>query len=293
VSIEDKAPLVTIGMPIYNEERFLRHALDSLLAQDYENIQILISDNASTDSTGDIGRRAAAADARVSYTCSEQNIGSAGNFRRVADMAEGKYFMWAAGHDEWSADLVSASVAVLETNESASIAFANSCWMGETGDSDDRDTGYQDTRGKSVLGRFLTVFWGNMHPVLSIMRTDYLRQTKNMQSFAGADLVLLSDMVLMGDFVHAPKASWRRRDVRTKESHRERMKRYTGVEFGQAKSTLDRRFPLLRLPLSLTATIWRSRHSLLQRLTLLIVVLPLMPVRYIVGVRKANKNSKT
>ncbi len=293
MSTEDKTSLVTIGMPIYNEERFLQHALDSLLAQDYENIQILISDNASTDSTGDIGRRAAADDGRVTYTCTEQNIGSAGNFRRVADMAKGNYFMWAAGHDEWSTDLISASVASLEANDTAAIAFANSRWMGETGGTDDRDTSYQDTRGKSVLGRFLTVFWGNMHPVLSVMRTDYLRQTKSMQSFAGADLVLLSDMVLMGDFVRAPNASWRRRDVRTKESHRERMKRYTGAEFGQAKSTLDRRFPLLRLPLSLIATIWNSRHSLLQRLMLLVVLLPLMPVRYIVGVRKANKNSQS
>jgi glycosyltransferase involved in cell wall biosynthesis len=279
-------------MPIYNEERFLQHALDSLLAQDYENIQILISDNASTDSTADIGRKAAESDSRVAYTCTEENIGSAGNFRRAAGMAEGKYFMWAAGHDEWSSDLISASVAALETNGSASIAFASSRWMGETGGHDDRDTDYPDTRGKSVLGRFFTVFWGNMHPVLSLMRTEYLHLTKSMQSFAGADLVLLSDMVLMGDFVQAPKASWRRRDVRTKESHRERMKRYTGAEFGQAESTLDRRFPLLRLPISLTATVWNSHHSLLQRVTLLLVLLPLMPVRYIVGVRKANKNSQ-
>ncbi len=287
-----KQPLVTIGMPIYNEERFLQHALDSLLAQDYENIQILISDNASIDSTADIGRKAAESDSRVTYSCTEENIGSAGNFRRAASMAEGKYFMWAAGHDEWSENLVSASVAVLEENDTASIAFADSCWMGEAGGSDDRETDYEDTRGKSLLGRFLTVFWGNMHPVLSVMRTDHLRQTKNIQTFAGADLVLLSDMVLMGDFVRVADASWRRRDVRSKETHRERMKRYTGAEYGLANSALDRRFPLLRLPVSLMATVWNSRHSLLQRVILLLALLPLMPLRYIVGVRKANKNNK-
>ena len=145
-------------MPIYNEERFLQHALDSLLAQDYENIQILISDNASTDSTGDIGRKAAAIDSRVIYTCTEENIGAVRNFRRAADMAEGKYFMWAAGHDEWSSDLISASVAALEANASASIAFASSRWMTETGEHDDRDADYQDTwqeRPWSILHGFL------------------------------------------------------------------------------------------------------------------------------------------
>ncbi|MBT8102619.1 MAG: glycosyltransferase family 2 protein [Gammaproteobacteria bacterium] len=292
MSTGNQDPLVTIGMPIYNEERFLQHALDSLLAQDYENIQILISDNASTDCSGDIGRKAAEDDSRIIYTCTEENIGATGNFRRVASMAEGKYFMWAAGHDEWSSDLISASVAALEINSSASIAFAHSRWMGETGEDDGGDIDYPDTRGKSLLGRFFTVFWGSMHPVLSLMRMDYLRQTRSMQGFAGADLVLLLDMVLMGDFVHVPNAWWRRRNVRSKESHRQRMKRYTGAEFGQAKSTLDRRFPLLRLPASLMATIWNSRHSLLQRIILLLALLPLMPVRYIVGVRKANKNSQ-
>jgi glycosyltransferase involved in cell wall biosynthesis len=293
VSTVNTHPLVTIGMPVYNEERFLQHALDSLLAQDYANLQILISDNASTDATGDIGRQAAEADKRVLYTCTDENIGVAANFRRVADMAQGKYFIWAAGHDEWSSDLISSSVDMLESNPSAAIAFADSHWMGESGDRDDRDTAYEDTRGKSLFGRFFTVFWGNMHPVLSLMRLDYLRRTKNIQAFAGADLVLLSEMALQGDFVRVPDAWWHRRDVRRKESHRERMRRYAGAEFGQSNSSLDRRFPLLRLPIALAAAVWRSQNSLLQRVVLLLSLLPLMPVRYIVGVRKANKNSRS
>jgi glycosyltransferase involved in cell wall biosynthesis len=293
VSTENKTPLVTIGMPVYNEERFLQHALDSLLAQDYANFQILISDNASTDATGDIGRRAAESDQRVLYSRTAENIGSTANFRRVADMAQGKYFIWAAGHDEWSSDLISSSVDMLESNPSAAIAFADSHWMGESGDRDDRDTAYEDTRGKGLIGRFFTVFWGNMHPVLSLMRLDYLRRTRDMQAFAGADLVLLSEMVLQGDFVRVPDAWWHRRDVRTTETHRERMRRYMSAEFGQSNSALDRRFPLLRLPIALAAAVWRSQNSLPQRIILLLSLLPLMPIRYIVGVRKANKNSRS
>ena len=110
-----------------------------------------------------------------------------------------------------------------------------------------------------------------------------------MQSFAGADLVLLSDLILMGDFVLAPNAWWHRRDVRLRESHSDRMKRYTGKEYGQATSALDRRFPLLRLPFGLMAVICRADISSFRKAVLLLALLPQLPVRYFVGKRIANK----
>lgn len=289
MSNESGAPLVTIGMPIYNEERFLERALASLRSQDYENIQILISDNASTDSTGDIGRQAAIDDERISYVRMEQNIGATSNFRSVLEAADGKYFMWAAGHDEWSKDLVSESVAALEDASSASLAFAKSYWINEAGERDERDTDYPDTSNKSLFSRFFTVFWGNMHPVLSLIRLEHLRRTNSLQDFAGADLVLLSELVLMGDFVLVPNAWWNRRDVRAKESHSERLKRYTNRESGQAGNALDRKFPLLKLPLALIGTVWRARILWLQKAILLIALLPMLPLRYVVGRRKANR----
>lgn len=286
---EQSQPLVTIGMPIYNEERFLESALASLCNQDYTNIEILISDNASADRTGEIGERVASADSRVSYHRMEENVGVAANFRYVQEQARGKYFMWAAGHDVWSENLVSDSVATLEANESAAIVFASSHWIDEAGQRDDkRDTHYPDTRGKNVFSRFFTVLWGNMHPVLGLIRADYLRRTNSVQNFAGADLALLSELILMGDFVHAPNAWWNRRDVRARESHDERMKRYTGEEYGQAMGSIDKRFPLLRLPFALVSCVWNARIFWLQRIGILLALLPMMPFRYVAGRRKAN-----
>ena len=285
----DEGPLVTIGMPIYNEARFLESALNSLLSQDYDHVRILISDNASTDTTGEIGSRVAQTDDRVIYSRTEENIGVAANFRRVLEMAEGKYFMWAAGHDEWSPDLLKESVAALEANETASIAFAASEWINEAGDRDERDTDYPDTRDMGLFSRFFTVFWGHMHPVMGLIKLENLHKTRSIQNFAGADLVLLSELILMGDFVLAPNAWWHRRDVRSKENHGERMKRYTDKEYGHANTPLDKRFPLLKLPLALISTVWRAPVSMLQRVGLLLVLLPMLPVRYVVGRRKANK----
>jgi glycosyltransferase involved in cell wall biosynthesis len=286
----DKRPLVTIGMPVYNEERFLEHAVESLRNQDYQNIEILISDNASTDRTQQICSRIAREDKRVTYSRTERNIGSAANFRRVQAMAKGKYFMWAAGHDEWSGNLLSASVAILESTQSASIAFATSYWIDENGQRNKRETGYTDTRGMDAMARFFTVLWGNMHPVLGVIRVDDLRRTRSMQSFAGADLVLLAELVLMGDFVHASQAWWHRRDVRSQEDHRQRMQRYTGKEYGQSNSSFDRYFPLLRLPLGLINTVGTARIPWAQRLGLLFALLPSLPVRYIAGRRKSNRD---
>jgi hypothetical protein len=233
--------------------------------------------------------RAADADQRIQYSRLDENIGAAANFRRVLEMSDGDYFMWAAGHDEWSEDLINESVATLEAHRNASVAFATSYWIDADGVRDDRDTDYPDTRDKGLFSRFFTVFWGNMHPVLSVIRLKNLHRTRGMQSFAGADLVLLSELILMGDFVHAPNAWWNRRDVRTKETHNERLQRYTDDEFGQSKSSLDKRFPLLRLPFALINAVWKAQISWLQKSLLILALLPMLPVRYFIGRRKANK----
>lgn len=293
VSDSDKGPLLSIGMPIYNEERFLQQALDSLRSQSYENFQILISDNASTDMTGEIAARAAAEDDRITYLRADSNMGAAANFELVLEKAKGDYFMWAAGHDVWSHDLIAESIAILEDKRSASVAFATSYWINESGERDERDTDYPDTSNMSVFSRFFTVFWGNMHPVLGIIRLENLRRTHGMQRFAGSDLVLLSELILMGDFVHAPNAWWNRRDVRTKETHSQRMQRYTDKEYGLATTTLDRRFPLLKLPIALISTVYNAPVSWLQRIILLVALIPAMPIRYFVGRRKANAASQS
>src|SRR5262245_59916256 len=87
-------PLVSIGVPVYNGEDDLPHAVESLLAQSYSNLEIIISDNASTDRTQQIALELAARDRRVRYHRLDRNIGATGNFDRVRDLATGEYFMW-------------------------------------------------------------------------------------------------------------------------------------------------------------------------------------------------------
>lgn len=96
---EMRAGLVSVGLPVYNGARYLRQTLDSLLAQTYQNYEIIISDNASEDETEAICRVYEARDPRVRYYRSEQNKGPFWNYKRVYELASGEYFMWHA-HDD-------------------------------------------------------------------------------------------------------------------------------------------------------------------------------------------------
>ena len=95
-------PKVSIGMPVYNGGKFIREAIDSLLNQTFCDFELIISDNASTDDTGNICLEYVEKDARVRYVRQKENIGASENFVYVVTRAAGDYFMWAAADDIWS-----------------------------------------------------------------------------------------------------------------------------------------------------------------------------------------------
>jgi glycosyltransferase involved in cell wall biosynthesis len=115
-------PLVSIGMPVYNGERFIREALDSVLGQTYENLEVIISDNASTDSTGAICLEYTARDQRIQYHRNAVNLGVIANFRRVFELSSGDYFMWACADDLRPATAVENCVEALLRDSSAVMA---------------------------------------------------------------------------------------------------------------------------------------------------------------------------
>lgn len=278
---------MSIGVPVCNEDRFLEESLRSLLAQDYGNTEIIVSDNASTDRTGEICREFSARDRRIRYCRLESNEGAGANFRRVLGQARGKYFMWAAGHDLWSPTLISDCVQLLEAEPAAVIAFGSCRWVDASGRPMPKASGWTDTRGRDAVGRFFTVFWGNMHPIYGVIRLEALREAR-LLSCVGMDLVLLSELALIGDFVHAPTALWSRREFRQAERHQERMNRYRSTEYGLSRSLIDRLFPLARLPLELARAVLRSKISWLEKLAILGILMPSLPVKYVTGRRQRS-----
>lgn len=100
-------PAISIGMPVYNGEKYIREALDSLLGQSVTDFELLISDNASTDGTEAICQQYAAKDSRIRYVRQPVNLGALANFTFVLDEARGGYFMWAAADDKWDLNWIS------------------------------------------------------------------------------------------------------------------------------------------------------------------------------------------
>jgi glycosyltransferase involved in cell wall biosynthesis len=117
------APLVSIGLPVYNGERFLARALDALLAQRSVAFEIRISDNGSTDGTAAIAQSYADRDARVTVTRSPVNLGAEANFARTLESASGTYFMWAACDDWWAEDYLRRLTEALESQPEAVVAM--------------------------------------------------------------------------------------------------------------------------------------------------------------------------
>jgi glycosyltransferase involved in cell wall biosynthesis len=120
-----RIPKVSIGMPVYNGEPFISKALDSLLAQTFTDFELIISDNASTDSTEAICREYAARDTRIRYVRQSENKGATKNFQFVLDEAQGQYFMWAAADDMWNKVCLMQWVLLLDRDDSIVLVFSH------------------------------------------------------------------------------------------------------------------------------------------------------------------------
>jgi len=116
-------PSVTIGLPVYNGAETLRIALDSLVKQDYPDLKIIISDNASTDGTHEICLEYARADPRIRLIRKTVNEGPVANFRTVLGAAKTEYFMWSAADDYWLPDFVSRLLPLLEQDSEVGVAM--------------------------------------------------------------------------------------------------------------------------------------------------------------------------
>jgi glycosyltransferase involved in cell wall biosynthesis len=210
----DGSPLVTIGLPTYNGARFLGETLDSLLAQDFRDFELVISDNGSTDDTERICRDVAARDARVRYERVDVNRGAAWNYNEVLRLARGRYFKWAADDDLCLPSFLAKCVHELERSPEAVVAWPQTTLIDEhgatIGDQDDDALDLRDPDPVVRLAGLLShrVEW---HPVFGLIRTDVLRQTEGIGAFVLADVALLAELVLRGEFHQVPQRLFLRR----------------------------------------------------------------------------------
>jgi glycosyltransferase involved in cell wall biosynthesis len=278
---------VSIGVPIYNEDKFLRYTLDSLTSQSYPDIEIIICDNASTDNSEEIVKEYMQTHKNIRYHREKTNKGVAHNFINALELSDSKYFMWAGGHDVWSKNLIETAVKLFESHENASIVYSKTIWIDEDNNELAKESGWYDTRGMHPVERFFTVIWGNIHPILGLMRTEYLNNTRIINT-PGGDLIVISSMALKGDILHSEEATCYRRELtqRRDESYEERIKRYQNDHFKVPVGLLNKLIPLMRLPTELFIIILTSKLRYLDKFYLLFLAFPTFFIKYLVARKK-------
>ena len=130
---DENIPEVSIGLPVYNGERQIRNALDSLLLQTFTDFELIISNNASTDETESICKEYAKKDKRIKEFYQSKNTEILENFNFVLEKANGKYFMWAGADDVWHPEFIRKNLEMLKSDNNAvgsisEIQFFNNEW---------------------------------------------------------------------------------------------------------------------------------------------------------------------
>lgn len=206
--MEKKLPLVSIGMPVYNGERYIKSALDSLINQDYGNFELIISDNASIDQTSAICMEYARRDSRIYYHRNKTNLGAISNFLIALQMARGDYFMWAACDDLWMPSFISASVFELRRNDHASVVMSAVKRVyddGQTimdivrfyGHNDPSHMSYYDLAMALAAGRPYHLY------IYGVYRTAFIKQAvHNFPLVAAGDRLFVCQVALAAKFLY-------------------------------------------------------------------------------------------
>src|SRR3989344_1114651 len=117
-----KSPTVFIGMPVYNGERFIREAIESIINQSYPHWKLFISDDCSTDKTPEFCKEFSVIDKRIVYCQQNKNTGIFVNQGFTLDRADSEYFMWAAQDDIREKDYITVCLEHLEKNKNLGFA---------------------------------------------------------------------------------------------------------------------------------------------------------------------------
>jgi glycosyltransferase involved in cell wall biosynthesis len=216
-------PLVSVGLPVYNGGPSLRNALDSLLTQTLTNLELIVADNASNDSTAEICAEYAQRDPRVHVHRHDENMGAPGNWNFVARQARGRYLKWASASDLCAPTFLERCVAVLEAEPDAVLCFPRTELVAGDGkplgpcDADFEVLSAQPAERFAEVCSRMTV----NNAQSGVIRLAALRKTQYDRYYPHGDLVLMAELALLGRFRMVPEVLlFRRADRESWTGHR-------------------------------------------------------------------------
>lgn len=210
---------VSLGIPVYNGENYLEETIRSVLSQQYNDYELVISDNASTDRTAAISKDYAASDGRIKYFRNPKNLGAAPNYNRVFEESSGQYFKWLSHDDLLLPNYISTTLKVIEADPGLVLCNTIVDYI----DSQNDHLGFY----KSVLSetniddageRFMIMILRSHTCVdfFGLIRRSAMQNSLLHQSFSGADKAFLAQMALRGRMlqINEPLLQMREHDAR-------------------------------------------------------------------------------
>jgi len=236
-------PRLSIGLPVYNGENYLAESLDALLGQTYEDFELIISDNASTDGTADICHSYAKQDSRIRYIRQRQNIGCAPNHNYLVDEARGELFKWASDDDLYARDMIRLCVEALDEKPDVVLAHPWTAFIDGSGTVTKACRYPLATASPHAPERFRSMlFEDGGDDDGGVVRMSVLRRTAPYNSYHHADRTLVTGIALQGPFYQVPDWMYFRRD------HPERLTRSSPTVHRLCANLDPRRANRLRNP---------------------------------------------
>jgi glycosyltransferase involved in cell wall biosynthesis len=204
-------PPLTIGLPVFNGERYLEESLAGIRAQTFTDLQLVIADNASTDRTAEIARAAAADDSRIRYVRRERNVGLVANWNSLFAETDGEYFAWHSADDIAAPEFYATCLGLLNDRPPAAAACTEIELVDSAGtrlgpdperiraDHPDRATRFAEL---ASFRHYCQFYYG-------VFRRSMLARTRLMLPFFwSADRVLLAELALRGELARDPRRSY-------------------------------------------------------------------------------------
>ncbi|MBE9042607.1 glycosyltransferase family 2 protein [Oscillatoriales cyanobacterium LEGE 11467] len=254
-------------MPLYNAERYLPRLFDSLLAQDYSNFEVVVSDNASDDRTPEICQNYIRRGLPVRYHRNPSNIGQIDNFNCVLKLSRGKYFRWVGSDDWFDASYTRKCVEQLEARPDIVGVTTYQDHI-----TDEGNRYYQEYTGKRLespiphlrfrqMVWFMTAHYGYIDPIYTMMHREMLLKTHKIRPVPRMDQVLSVEIALLGAFEHIPEClSHRRREDFSRTTSKALSDRY---QPGTQKNLID---PIVGVASAFGAVVWASDLKILEKL---------------------------
>ena len=200
-------PRVSIGLPVYNGEKYLEQTLDSIIAQTFTDFEIIISDNGSSDRTEEICKTYAAKDERIRYYRNNRNLGVAPNYNRVFELSSSEFFKWADYDDILAPDFLVKCIDGLDKNPGAAVCFPQVKLIDEKGKFITDYDSPADTSSLKPQVRFrnLILFPERAVQAMGLMRSDIVKKTVLHGSYPSSDEVFLAHLALLGHFYEIPE----------------------------------------------------------------------------------------